>query len=123
MIIKSFKLFESIEPLVSFSELEKITQNVRDILVDVEYIPCKVEFVFLRLPQILVEIGPDTEYKIKIDNYIEELRTIDSYLRSEDFKLSSINHTFSDLELAIGKLSGREMTAIRLWYEFKEKLK
>ena len=121
MIIKSFELFESIEPLVSFSELEKITQNVRDILVDVEYIPCKVEFVFLRLPQILVEIGPDTEYKIKIDNYIEELRTIDSYLRSEDFKLSSINHTYSDLELAIGKLSGREMTAIRLWYEFRRK--
>ena len=123
MIIKSFELFESIEPLVSFSELEKITQNVRDILVDVEYIPCKVEFVFLRLPQILVEIGPDKEYKIKIDDYIEELRTIDQYLRSEDFKLSSINHTFSDLELAIGKLSGREMTAIRLWYELKKKLK
>ncbi len=123
MIIKSFKLFESIEPLVSFSELEKIIQNVRDILVDVEYIPCKVEFVFLRLPQILVVIGPDTEYKIKIDDYIEELRTIDQYLRSEDFKLSSINHTFSDLELAIKKLSGREMTAIRLWYEFKQKLK
>ncbi len=123
MIIKSFKSFESIEPLVSFSELEKITQNVRDILVDVEYIPCKVEFVFLRLPQILVKIGPDTEYKIKINNYIEELRTIDQYLRSEDFKLSSINHTFSDLELAIKKLSGREMTAIKLWYEFKQKLK
>lgn len=123
MIIKSFELFESIEPLVSFSELEKITQNVRDILVDVEYIPCKVEFVFLRLPQIMISIGPDTEYKIKIDDYIEELRTIDQYLRSEDFKLSSLNHTYSDLELAIGKLSGREMTAIRLWYEFKEKLK
>lgn len=121
MIIKSFKLFESIEPLVSFSELEKITQNVRYILVDVEYIPCKVECNFAVLPQILVEIGPDTEYKIKIDNYIEELRTIDQYLRSEDFKLSSINHTFSDLELAIGKLSGREMTAIRLWYEFRRK--
>lgn len=121
MIIKSFKLFESIEPLVSFSELEKITQNVRYILVDVEYIPCKVECNFAVLPQIMISIGPDTEYKIKIDDYIEELRTIDQYLRSEDFKLSSINHTFSDLELAIGKLSGREMTAIRLWYEFRRK--
>jgi len=120
MIIKSFKSFESIEPLVSFSELEKITQNVRDILVDVEYIPCSVECNFAVLPQILVKIGPDTEYKIKIDNYIEELRTIDQYLRSEDFKLSSLNHLYSDLELAIGKLSGREMTAIRLWYEFRK---
>lgn len=123
MIIKSFKLFESIEPLVSFSELEKIIQNVRDILVDVEYIPCKVECNFAVLPQILVEIGPDTEYKIKIDDYIEELRTIDQYLRSEDFKLSTLNHLYSDLELAIRKLSGREMTAIRLWYDFQKKLK
>ena len=118
-------------------ELEKITQEVENILVGLKgFIPYTVKSVDFPtynkskklltptevLPQIHIRIGGgagDEEYRFKIDDWIEELHRVDEYLNSEGFTLSTLNYLHSDLDLAIKALSGREIIGITLYYKLK----
>ena len=136
--LRSFKLFENVN-IPTDEELVKITQEVENILNDLKgFIPYTVKSVDFQtytykkskklltptevLPQINIRIGGgagEEEYKIKIDDYIQELYRIDQYLESEGFILSTLNYLHSDLDLAIKALSGREIIGITLYYKLK----
>lgn len=134
--LRTFKLFENVN-IPTDEELVKITQEVENILVGLKgFIPYTVKSVDFPtynkskklltptevLPQINIRIGGgagEEEYKIKIDDYIQELYRIDQYLESEGFILSTLNYLHSDLDLAIKALSGREIIGITLYYKLK----
>jgi len=136
--LRTFKLFENVN-IPTDEELVKITQEVENILNDLKgFIPYTVKSVDFPtytynkskklltptevLPQINIRIGGgagEEEYKIKIDDYIQELYRIDQYLESEGFILSTLNYLHSDLDLAIKALSGREIIGITLYYKLK----